>query len=98
MELHIRLGQLLGYRSGCRDLNPGPPVPQTDALPGCATPRKSKLAISEVYRRAALGCATSGFVAPAGTRGMVTLSLLPLAPPLSAQMRPPCRTTISRLM
>ena len=25
--------------SGCRDLNPGPTVPQTVALPGCATPR-----------------------------------------------------------
>src|SRR3979411_1026163 len=25
-------------RSGCRDLNPGPTVPQTVALPGCDTP------------------------------------------------------------
>ena len=32
--------QLVDYRSGCRDSNPGPPEPHSGTLPGCATPRK----------------------------------------------------------
>src|SRR5947207_3050598 len=31
--------QLVDYRSGCRDSNPGPPEPHSGTLPGCATPR-----------------------------------------------------------
>ena len=33
---------VFGNWSGRRDLNPRPPVPQTGALPGCATPRPSR--------------------------------------------------------
>lgn len=34
--------ELVGYQSGCRDSNPGPPEPHSGTLPGCATPRKRR--------------------------------------------------------
>ena len=40
--------QLVDYRSGCRDSNPGPPEPHSGTLPGCATPRKRVISRCEV--------------------------------------------------
>ena len=48
--------------------------------------------------RVALGYTDGGGVPPTGTRGKATWKVLPPAPLLSAQIRPPWRFTISLLM
>src|SRR5262245_10464738 len=53
-----RAGSVLGCWSGRRDLNPRPPVPQTGALPDCATPRL--VAQSSTGQRRSLPAAPRG--------------------------------------
>ena len=45
-RVHILLGGLEYIWSGRPDLNRRPPVPQTDALPGCATARNKELSVA----------------------------------------------------
>ena len=46
--------------SGRRDSNPRPSAPKADALPGCATPRRSSLIVSRIVLKAAARSAPTG--------------------------------------
>ncbi len=48
LNIYLYYLSVLIYKSERRDLNPRPPLPQSGALPSCATPRKIRLNFEKI--------------------------------------------------